>query len=75
MKIFIDSTWCIIYKWENGKTEELLLSGRNMSMSFQSIVDDILTPSQQEKYNTGNDIVYKLSKKKQKVLEDIINNS
>jgi hypothetical protein len=73
MRIFIDSTWHIIYLFENGKQGDQLFSGRELAdITFQSIVDSILTTSQQEKYCTGNDISYQLSKKKQAVLNSII---
>lgn len=71
MKIFIDSTLFIIYEWENGRRGDELLNyfGEYHALSFQSLIDKILTPSQQYKYIIGNtDLVYTISKKKEKIM-------
>jgi len=73
MKIFIDSTMCVIYEWEDRRIgAELFRCDHRYPFSFQRIVDDILTPAQQTQYCTGNDIAYRLSKKKQAVLAGYI---
>jgi hypothetical protein len=75
MKIFIDSIGQTIYEWEDGENvRELLTRDRRYPHVFQQIVDNILTPSQSDRYAGGDsDIVYKLSKKKQKILASYIN--
>lgn len=74
MKILIDATWRNIYRWENGRKGEKIFSGNHLAIeTFEGMIDKILTPSQCEKWvNSINDNAYTLSKKKEKILFEII---
>lgn len=75
MKIFIDSTWYIIYEWVDGKCDrELYRDDFDYgAYSFQKIVDEALTIKQQQLYVSGDsDKVWNLSKKKELALKAAI---
>ena len=75
MKIFIDSSWFIVYEWTEGRKGEVLLNfyGQYNAVLFQTFVDKILTPSQLFDYVAGDtDKVITLSKKKERIMLELI---